>query len=168
MPRSSLMFTVPAAEPLVGALRAAHDPAAFAGVPAHITLLFPWKPPAQISDADLDAVSAHLAGIGTVELRFDRLARFPGLAYLALADPKPVIALIRGLAKAWPAYPPYEGKHPQIVPHLTVAHGSDDVLDTVEPHFAGVLPLVTTVDHVSLFTEDDTDHWHERTRFSLT
>jgi hypothetical protein len=36
---SALIVAVPAAEPAVGALRAAYDPAASWGVPAHVTVL---------------------------------------------------------------------------------------------------------------------------------
>ena len=38
---SAVVIPVPEAEPLVGELRLEHDPAAAAGVPAHVTLLSP-------------------------------------------------------------------------------------------------------------------------------
>lgn len=162
--RSSLALLVPDAEPLVGDLRRAHDPAAFAGFGAHVTLLFPFVPAAELTAE----IVAHIrCPGGPLGLVFDRVARFPGLAYLALRDPAPVVALARALAAAWPAYPPYEGKYPDPVPHLTVAHGEPAALEAVERVLAPRLPLVTSIAHVTLMVEDDADRWHERARIPL-
>jgi hypothetical protein len=48
---SALVFLVPEAEALVGRFRDRHDPAAAAGMPAHITLLYPFKSPDAIDAA---------------------------------------------------------------------------------------------------------------------
>jgi len=170
-PRSSLVFLVPEADPLVGRLRLAHDPAARAGLDAHVTLLFPFVPPESIDGAVLRRLEDQFARdpeiSGDVELRFDRLARFPdGVSYLALAD-EAVKSKIRALAKAWPEYPPYEGRFPDSVPHLTVAHGDDEVLASAEVALASALPLVVTVRFASLIIEDDAGRWLEQTRFAL-
>lgn len=45
---SALIVRVPEAEPLVGTFRDRFDPVARLGVPAHITLLYPFEPPADI------------------------------------------------------------------------------------------------------------------------
>ena len=39
---TALIVPVPEGDPLVAEHRAAHDPSAALGVPAHITVLFPW------------------------------------------------------------------------------------------------------------------------------
>jgi hypothetical protein len=153
MNRAALVLAVPDAEPVVGALRLTHDPVARLGVPAHVTLLFPF--------AVVDP-SAHLAGTGALHLTFDRVAHFPDVAYLALADPAPVIALIEKLAAAFPAYPPYQGKYADIVPHLTIAHGDADVSAVAKR-----LPIRTRVDHATLLVEDERGHWHEHARYAL-
>src|ERR1700761_7063123 len=49
--QSALLIRVPAAEPAVGAHRARLDASARDGVPAHLTVLYPFLPPAQIDDA---------------------------------------------------------------------------------------------------------------------
>jgi hypothetical protein len=41
---SALVVLVPAAEALVGVFRALYDPAVRVGVPAHITVLYPFVP----------------------------------------------------------------------------------------------------------------------------
>jgi hypothetical protein len=47
---SALVAPVPAAEALVGAFRDLYDPGAAVGVPAHVTILYPFKPPDAIDE----------------------------------------------------------------------------------------------------------------------
>jgi len=164
MHRSSILLLVPDAEPLVGELRRKYDPSSPAGIGAHITVMFPFVPAPVIDDSVIARIQV---GGGPLALVFDRVERFPGLVYLALADARPVIELMRMLQAAWPQYPLYEGKYPEAIPHLTVAHGDDDVLDAVTRELALELPLVTTIEFATLMCEDESSHWHERARFAL-
>jgi 2'-5' RNA ligase len=169
--RSALVLLVPEADPVVGKLRLAHDPAARAGMPAHVTLLFPFVPASRLDDVVLSRLKEQFARApeirGSVRLHFDRLARFPGVSYLALDNAAPVVAKIRALAAAWPEHPPYEGQFADIVPHLTVAHGDEAVLAAVESELADSLPLVAELRYATLVAEDDNGHWREHTRFAL-
>ena len=65
MPESALIIDVPEAEPLVEEWRVKHDSSAQHGVPAHITLLYPFMPTEMIDEqlhADLRALfAAHPA-----------------------------------------------------------------------------------------------------------
>jgi hypothetical protein len=58
---SVLLITVPAAGPAVAGHRSRFDRSAVQGVPAHVTVLYPFLPPALI-DADVHAVPARLFG----------------------------------------------------------------------------------------------------------
>jgi hypothetical protein len=51
----------PKAEPVVGQLRARLDRAASRGIPAHVTVLYPFVPPGQITPAVLDKAAAAVA-----------------------------------------------------------------------------------------------------------
>jgi 2'-5' RNA ligase len=168
-PRSTVLLPVPAAEALVGEVRLTHDPVASLGIPAHVTLLFPFVPAARIDDQTIAQLADQLARgpAGGLSLAFDRLGRFPGVAYLALAEPAPVVAWIAALAAAWPEYPPYGGRFTEIVPHLTVAHGEDALLTSIERRLAPALPLRAHVDSASVFLEDSSGRWHERARLPL-
>jgi 2'-5' RNA ligase len=117
--RTALIVAVPEAEPAVGALRLRHDSSAALGVPAHITLLFPFAPPEEIDEqAVADLVAAHAA----FDFELASVERFGGAAtWLRPDPPEPFLALIRALAGRWPEYPPYEGAQDEVVPHLTVA-----------------------------------------------
>jgi 2'-5' RNA ligase len=136
-----------------------------------VTLLFPFAPALRIdhgAQARLEEQFSRAPGIaGAIELRFDRLARFPGVSYLALADPEQVVIKIRALAAAWPEYPPYDGRFSDIVPHLTVAQGDEQALASVDAELRAALPIVAKVRFASLFLGDPSGRWREHARFAL-
>jgi len=163
-PRTAVCALVPEAEAIVGPWRAKHDPSAAAGVPAHVTLLFPFAPLAAIA-GDLEARLANaIAGHAPFAARFSSLRRWPGVLWLAPDDPAPLEALIAALARAFPDYPPYGGAHETITPHLTVADIKEaaDIeaeVDRIERAFVAEarsrLPIQTTVTEVWLLAEED-------------
>ena len=56
MSETALIVKVPEAEPLVGGLRDRFDPVARLGVPAHVTILYPFMPVAAIDAAILETL----------------------------------------------------------------------------------------------------------------
>ena len=54
--QSALIVAVPEAGEVVGRFRASLDRAALWGVPAHVTVLYPFLPPERINDEVLAAV----------------------------------------------------------------------------------------------------------------
>lgn len=133
---TAFVVLVPEAEPRVAALRARHDPAAARGVPAHITLLHPFRPPASVHRGVLRRAAAAVAGQHPFDFRLATVATFPGVAWLAPEPAAPFVALTRALARAFPGWPPYGGAHADIVPHLTIAHGTEAVLAGVRAALA--------------------------------
>jgi 2'-5' RNA ligase len=138
---------------------------------AHVTLLFPFLPAARIDDGVLNLLREQFACVpattGALELCFDRLARFPGVSYLALKEAETVAAKIRALAAAWPECPPYEGRFADVVPHLTVAYGDEHLLETVEAELVRALPLHAHVQAATLAVEDEAGRWGEHTSIAL-
>lgn len=128
---TAFVVLVPEAEPRVAALRARCDPVAALGVPAHITLLYPFLPPARVQRGVLRRAAAAIARQRAFDFRLAAPGEFPGVAWLGPEPAEPFIALTRALVRAFPDWPPYGGAHAEIVPHLTVAHGGEDELSTV-------------------------------------
>jgi 2'-5' RNA ligase len=138
-PESALVVLVPEAEALVKPFREAHDPSAAAGVPAHITTLYPFKAPETIDAAVIEGVQARFARLAPFEFRLHAIRRFPGVLYLAPENPGPFRALTRTVWNQHPETPPYGGKHPNIMPHLTVAQIPDETsLDRVAEEFESI------------------------------
>jgi 2'-5' RNA ligase len=137
---TALIVALPEAEPHVAALRAAHDPSSAQGVPAHVTLLHPFRPLAAVDAAVHAAIAAVAARSAPFDVRFVRLGRFEEALYLAPDPAQPFVALVHALAAAFPEHPPYGGRHAGVVPHLTVAQGTAATLDAAAATLEHALP----------------------------
>jgi 2'-5' RNA ligase len=151
---SALVVAVPEAESRVGALRAALDPSAARGVPAHVTIMFPFVPPADIDDGVLAALGEVLAGAPVLEVEFSRVAWFGEDVVWWAPDPAaPFVALTHAVADRF-GLRPYEGTHgDSVTPHLTIGHGAPlDQLRRAADDVAAGPPMQTTVRSVSLMS----------------
>lgn len=121
---TALIAKVAEAEPLVGDLRLRFDETALLGVPAHITVLAPFMAPHIVDNAVLARLRAVLARVSPFEFALSRLGRWPEVTYLAPEPARPFVELTRAVFEAFPEFPPYQGQHAEIVPHLTVSFGT--------------------------------------------
>jgi 2'-5' RNA ligase len=153
--------------PTLEHLRFHHDPVASAGVPAHVTVLFPFVR----SDELTPAVRRALAGIASVvppfDVRFGHPRRFPGVLWLSPEPEAPFRELTERVAAAFPDHPPYEGAHDEVVPHLTVGLGSERALGRLERAVDGCPAFGERVRALEVVAEDGTDRWHRRWRIPL-
>ena len=141
-PESALIVPVPEAEPVVKNLRARFDPAAPAGVPAHITLLYPFIVPDALDESILAELEAIFSGVVAFPFNLSTTALFPEVFYLVPDPADPFSRLTAAIATRWPETPPYGGIYAETVPHLTVAQTSDDsIVDTIQRKIEPVLPL---------------------------
>lgn len=142
--RTALIVAVPEAEEAVGALRLEHDWSASVGVPAHVTILFPFLPPERINE---DALRALFASQPAFDFTLDRIERFDnGLVWLHPEPSEPFGELTALVTGVWPDYPPYEGTIDVVIPHVTV---SEDPLDDLDVE----LPIASRASHVTLIEE---------------
>jgi 2'-5' RNA ligase len=167
VPRSALVVEVPEAEPLVSEWRAKHDWSAQHGVPAHITLLFPFAPTEKVDDRLHAGLGALFANHPAFSFSLSHVARFPEVAWLAPEPADPFQALIEAIASRYPEYPPYEGIHDEVIPHLTVAEGGPELQDEVEAAITPSLPIEAEARSVSLLLEDESGWWNPGERYPL-
>jgi 2'-5' RNA ligase len=169
---SALIVVVPEAEQLVGPFREKYDPSAAAGMPSHITLLYPFTSPDDISQAELGSLSLCFARVGQFDFSLAAIRRFAGgVLYLAPEPDEPFRRLTLAIWKRYPKLPPYGGKHSSIVPHLTVAQLADErQLDRIADQFArdsqGKLPIRATASEIALM-EKRVGSWQARTTLAL-
>jgi 2'-5' RNA ligase len=162
-----VVVSVPEAERLVGDLRRRHTSDAPLGMPAHVTLLFPFVPSERLGDVER-RIAEVVADASAFDVVFLRTARFERVLYLAPEPPDPFAALTEAIVAEWPEHAPYEGAHETVVPHLTVAWSEDTaLLDALAAELEPRLPVETRVREVSLFVEDEDHRWHERRRLPL-
>ena len=130
MSQSAFIVPVPEAEERVHSLRRRFDPTARLGVPAHITVLYPFMAPELIDELAVSEIQALLGNASSFAFSLDRVERFPDATYLAPNPAANFASLTSALVARFPNYPPYGGRFETIVPHLTVAQGSQSA--TVE------------------------------------
>jgi 2'-5' RNA ligase len=73
---SAVIVAVPEAGDVVGPHRAELDRAASWGVPAHVTVLYPFVPPAKIDDRVIRALADALQSVTAFGITFARVAWF--------------------------------------------------------------------------------------------
>lgn len=136
---TTLILPVPSAD---GVLQeSAREP----GIPAHITLLYPFLPARSI-DADTEAaLAALLLEIPAFDFALAEIGRFPGVVYLAPEPAARFVALTETLVTRWPEQQPYGGDYPEVIPHLTVAYGAP-----IPDGLAERLPLTARAEEVWL------------------
>ncbi|MFJ3339549.1 2'-5' RNA ligase family protein [Streptomyces sp. NPDC086766] len=165
--RTALIVRVPDAESAVRVWRERFDPSARAGVPAHVTVLFPFLDESRIDARVCLTLTGVLGRHRAFDLWFEGCGRFPGVLYLAPEPDGQLRLLTEVIADLWPEAPPYGGRFTEIVPHLTVADGQDDaVLDEIEADLLGKLPFTSRVSSVDLMVHDGAK-WQERSSFAL-
>ena len=79
---SALIVVVPEAEDAVGRWRERDDPSAARGVPAYVTLLYPFLAPERIDDGVVAELEHYFAGVDGFRFRLARVGRFPTTVYL--------------------------------------------------------------------------------------
>ena len=148
-------------------LRQHHDPMAPFGVPAHVTLLYPFLPSAELTPAVRRRIARLTRDVRPFDARFERTGRFPGAVWLAPEPAEPFVALTELLAAAFPDYPPYEGAHDEIVPHLPLGLGAESVLGRLARSARARPPFRERVRAIEVIAESGTDRWHRRWRIPL-
>jgi len=111
-------------EPLVGAFRLRHSADARAGVPAHLTIMFPFLEPAAVSDEALRALDSLFAAEPAFDYMLVAVREFRdgGVIYLAPEPAEPFVRLTELVAARF-GVKPYAGAYIDAVPHLTVGEG---------------------------------------------
>jgi hypothetical protein len=71
---SAIIIPIPEIESAVSALRLKYDPAALLGIPAHITILYPFKPPAA-AIAEINRLRSICAAIDGFTFSFIEVRR---------------------------------------------------------------------------------------------
>ena len=164
---SALVIPVPEAEPVVGDLRTRYDPTAPPGLPAHITVVYPYLHPSALTQSVLNELNAIFAGVTPFQFALRTIGRFPEVVYLAPEPTEPFLRLTGAVATRWPEAPPYRGIYDEVLPHLTVAHTSSPAdVEQVRTKIEPVLPMVCLAGRVWLLTNKQ-DRWSIHHQFEF-
>jgi len=169
MNESALLVPVPAVDGTVGKMRRRLDPATATGMPAHITLLYPFSAPASVSDVHMTQLAVLFGACPPFDFVLSDVGWFDKrVVYLAPTPPAPFVDLTSRIAAAFPETPPYAGRFEAITPHLTV--GEDAPLEHLRRaarRLQTKLPIRASATEVWLMAPDTTGHWDVLRKFPL-
>ena len=154
--------------PALEALRRIHVADSADGVPAHVTLLYPFAEPTSVSDATLERVAAIVAGHRAWSMTLAGFGRWPDTLYATVEPDAAVRALQGELAGAFPALPLYGDPGLRFEPHVTVVEGPGvtDPAVAADPAWAE-LPIEERVAEVELIVRTE-GPWRVVHRFPLS
>ena len=166
---SALLVPVPEAEPLVRRWRERLDRSAAMGVPAHVTILYPFVPPGQVDDGLLVDLRSLFGEVAPFDYALTELRWFgEDVLWLAPAPDTGFRRLIDAIVARYPRYPPYGRPEQEVVPHLTVGDsGGQDALRAAEAALQPRLPVPASAREVWLVEATETERWRVRERFAL-
>lgn len=140
---TGLIVPVPALEEFVTKHRSTNAAVPPAGVPAHVTLLYPFLSPngCDVSKAD---IAEFFAEVEPFEFELTEVGWFDErVVYLAPADPAPFVDLTERLIGRWTECIPYGGRHGgKHVPHLTLGiEGTPEEMASLAEAAEALLPI---------------------------
>jgi 2'-5' RNA ligase len=149
-------------------LRERMDPSAADGVPAHVTLIYPFMPPSDLKDDVRRRVEEIVASEPAFPFVLGAVRRWPTVVYLEPSPDDPFRRLTNALAAAFPGYPPYEGVHAEVIPHVTVAaEAPEDYYAAAEHALPGMLPIRDVAREAWLIGHTPEQAWHTLWRLPL-
>lgn len=169
---TAVLVLVSEAEGAVAEHRAHLDVAASWGVPAHVSVVYPFVPPTEV---DRDVLMGLARAVGTVpafDCAFARTAWFDDAVLWVAPEPDdPFRALTQAVVTAFPDHQPYGGAYKEPTPHLTVGElrlGSARELSRAETSVQQYLPIHAYVQRVVLLAgRRERGSWQRVAEFSL-
>ena len=165
---TALVVVADAAEPAVARWRSRYDGSAAVGVPAHVTLLYPFLPLGEVTARVVDRLAGIVAAEPAFEVTFARVGRFSdSVLWLDPEPAEPFRRLTFAVWEAWPQTPPYGGRFEEVTPHLTIAdHAEPGVLDEITAEIVPALPVSMPVTHAQLLGVRE-GRWTRQAAFPL-
>ena len=139
------------------------------GIPFHITLLHPFARREELTEALLVDLRSFFAVRKPFEFELTRVAMWPRDVYAVPEPDGELRDCMQALFALFPQWQPYDGIHPDVVPHATLAEDLDaeSVYAEIERRAAPYLPRLCQARDVTLLEEFEPDCWRERERFPL-
>jgi 2'-5' RNA ligase len=141
------------------------------GMPAHVTLIYPFADDDALGEREMGRVRAALGAFSRVDVTFERFGRFsarPPVLYLAPEPVGALLGMIAALEHEFPAFPSFGGIHETVIPHLTIAQTDDaTAMQAAQDDVASQLPIRSRVTEVAVM-EHAAGGWRPRARIGLS
>jgi 2'-5' RNA ligase len=153
--------------PALERIRQRRDPVASVGIPAHVTILYPFVDPDDLVAGVRRELAAIAARHEPFRVRFEHVGLWPGVVYLAPEPADRFSRLIDDLVAAFPHHPPYGGAFDVVIPHLTITESADAPLEVIAAEAAASLPFERHVTRLEVLVEGTDRRWRAHWRLPL-
>ncbi|MGP3690427.1 2'-5' RNA ligase family protein [Streptomyces sp. IBSNAI002] len=140
---TAVVIVLPDAAPLLDAARGVDPALVRGGIPAHVSLLYPFVPEPALTDRDDQDVRSLAARFPAAELLLEEVVTAPGFVAVTVPGLQPIVDAFHA---RWSGLRPYRGRFgDRPAAHVTVAMGPDEPTATarVRDGIGGLLPLRT-------------------------
>ncbi|WP_030303168.1 2'-5' RNA ligase family protein [Streptomyces katrae] len=158
---TAVVIVLPDAAPLLDAAWRIDPALVRRGVPAHVSLLYPFVPASALTDQDEKGVRSLAASLPAADLLLEEVVTASGFVAVAVPGLQPIVDAFRA---RWPGLRPYGGRFgARPAAHVTVALGADDPTAAAHVRAAvgGLLPLRTHAAAVQLVVRTE-EGWRPR------
>ena len=167
---SVILIPVPPADSIIGKWRNKYDEVSLRGIPAHITILFPFKSPEENNLEVIGKLRAFFSEVKSFSFSLVRINTFPDVVYLEPEPRDKFVKLTEGIVKIFPENPPFEGMFEEIVPHLTIGNKLQNLESArleISQDIISKLPIKSLATEAWLMESKDGE-WSIREKFTLT
>jgi len=167
MSETALIIEVPESELLLGELRSQYDQNVSVGVPAHITILYPFIPESKLTEPIVAKLRKLASGNDKYSFQLAEWGRFDTALWLRPVPEQPFRELTLAVWRLFPSYPPYGGEYENVQPHLTTAEFDardrlDSRWDKIEESTMSSLPINCVASGLSIYVSNDSGNWKRR------
>ncbi|MFD7259134.1 2'-5' RNA ligase family protein [Streptomyces sp. NPDC059874] len=152
---------MPDAAPLLHAASRIDPALVRPGVPAHVSLLYPFVPQSALTGQDEEGVRSLAASFPAADLLLEEVVTASGFVAVTVPGLQPIVDAFRA---QWPALRPYKGRFgARPAAHVTVAMGADNPTTAahVRDAIGNLLPLRTRAAAVQLVVLTE-EGWQSR------
>ena len=142
-------------------LRMKYDPSAAAGVPPHVTLMFPFVHPPDLSEQVIAALQALISATNAFPFSLTRVREFEhGVIYLEPEPSEPFARLTTEISQQFGMLP-YGGEFgDESVAHLTVAVVEEArTRQLIVSQLSGVVPIAVKAEEAWLMVGSSASSW---------
>ncbi len=167
--QTGVAIPVPEADPLLTAVGERFPEAVREGVPAHVSVLYPFLPADALDDQVTGALSELFAEQPVLSVTFAECSRTGEFVALRPDPLQGLRELTNAVRARWPDLVPYEGVHGDVGPHLTVAlHTTESRAAAVERELVPEqVPISAELREAWLLAFHGQWRWHQRFEFGV-
>jgi len=137
------------------------------GLPAHVTVLFPFIPVGDLDPSVGAALTELAAATKPFRARFERIRRQDEMVWLLPVPQAPFLELTAAVVARWPAYQPYRGAFDSVIAHLTLVESGGAAIARAASAALEDGPFDVLIQELVLIGETESGSWLELDRFRL-